>query len=380
MQLEQLFKLMADKQASDLLLSAGSPVTIKIHGTMLAVNQAQVLSSDSIVQMLAAVLDESQLNTLLNDSDLNLGIRREEYGTFRLSAFKQKGNISAILRYIPKQIPTLESLNIPLFLGDIIEEPRGLILVCGSTGSGKSTTIAAMLERRNQRKTGHILSIEDPIEFYFQSRKSLINQREVGSDAPNMDIALKNALRQTPDVIFIGEIRDRQAMTAAITYALSGQLVVSTLHANNSYHALSRILSMYPTEARSMLLPDLSAALKSVITQRLVKSNHGGRVPVLEIMLNNQLTADLIEQGKLGELKDAMNNSLAEGSQTFEQHLMMYVNKGIISRDDALRAADSPTNLLWLLNNQGMTDSQANAKKATQANHNSAQIQEFKFS
>jgi twitching motility protein PilU len=181
----------------------------------------------------------------------------------------------------------------------------------------------------------------------------LINQREIGMDAPSLEVALKNGLRQSPDVIFIGEIRDHHAMTAAITYALSGHLVISTLHANNSYHALSRIMSMYPAESRQTLLSDLGAALKCVMTQRLVKSRNGGRIPALEVMMNTQLTADLIEQGKLSELKEALNNALAKGSQTFEQHLVKLVNSGALSTEEALASSDSPTNLTWLLNNQG---------------------------
>ncbi len=379
MKLEQLFELMAEKKASDLLLTAGAPVTIKIQGMLLAVNQSTILTGDLIVRLLADVLSESQLATLLNESDLNTGILKPGVGSFRLSAFRQKGQISAVFRYIPLEPPTLEQLKIPAFVGDLIDEPRGLILICGATGSGKSTTIAAMIEKRNANASGHILTIEEPIEFYFQSRKSLVNQREVGIDAPNLTIALKNALRQTPDVIFIGEIRDREAMTAAITYALSGHLVISTLHANNSYHALSRIVSMYPAEARANLLSDLSASLKSVVTQRLIKSTQGGRVPAVEIMINTQLTADLIEQGKLPELKEAMQNSLTKGSQTFEQHLRGHINEGTISLADAMKGSDSPSNLLWLMNNQGQTKFEKQAIAPVDRSAAGATYAEFKF-
>jgi twitching motility protein PilU len=379
MKLEQLFELMSEKRASDLLLSAGAPVTIKIQGLLLAVNQSLILTGDDIVKMLAQVLTEPQLGTLLNDNDLNVGIKRPGVGSFRLSAFRQKGDISAVFRYIPAEPPTLEQLNIPEFVGSLINEPRGLILVCGATGSGKSTTIAALIEKRNRSASGHILTIEEPIEFYFQSRKSLINQREIGIDAPTLNIALKNALRQTPDVIFIGEIRDREAMTAAITYALSGHLVVSTLHANNSYHALSRIVSMYPAEARANLLSDLSASLKSVVTQRLVKSVKGGRLPAVEVMVNTQLTADLIEQGKLPELKEAMQNSLAKGSQTFEQHLLQYINDDMIAVEDAMKSSDSPSNLMWLLNNQGKTKAEAQAAPEINRAASGATYKEFNF-
>ena len=379
MDLEQLFELMSEKNASDLLLSAGAPVTIKIQGFLLTVNQSTVLNGDTIIQMLSAVLSEQQLSRLLTDSDLNIAIKRPKIGNFRLSAFRQKGEISAVFRFIPPNPPDFTQLKIPNFIGNLIHEPRGLILICGATGSGKSTTIASMIERRNQQKSGHILTIEEPIEFYFESKKSLINQREIGIDAPTLEVALKNALRQTPDIIFIGEIRDHQAMTAAITYALSGHLVISTLHANNSYHALSRVVSMYPADSRANLLADLSVSLKSVVTQRLVKSVNGGRVLVVEVLVNTQLTADLIEQGKLAELKEAMVHSLANGSQTFEQHLQQCINENLISLDEALISSDSPSNLMWLLNNQGKTKVEAQAAAVIDRTASSATYKEFNF-
>ncbi len=379
MVLEQLFQLMADKKASDLLLSSGSPVTIKIQGTMMAVNHAQIMTGETIINLLSNVLDPQHIAQLLQTHDLNIGIKRAGVGSFRLSAFKQKGEFSAVIRYIPTEPPSIKELNLPDFVGGLIEERRGLILVCGATGCGKSTTIASMIERRNAIQTGHILTIEEPIEYYFESKKSLINQREIGVDAPSLEIALRSGLRQTPDVIFIGEIRDAQAMTAAITYALSGHLVVSTLHANNSYHALSRIVSMYPADSRASLLSDLSAALKCVMTQRLVKNIKGGRLPALEVMLNTQLTADLIEQGKLAELKEALTNSLTRGSQTFEQHLFKLVNDGSVSTEEAMASSDSPTNLMWLLNNQGASKVGAKAAAPIDRSASGAQYKEFNF-
>ncbi len=380
MVLEQLFELMAEKKASDLLLSAGSPITIKIQGVLLAVNQTQILQSEDIVRLVASVISEEELGRLMVESDLNLGVKRPGIGSFRLSAFRQKGSISAVFRFIPVEPPSLEKLNIPEFVGNLIDEPRGLILICGATGCGKSTTIASMIQKRNNTRMGHILTVEDPIEFHLESKKSLINQREVGTDAPTLEIALKNALRQTPDLIFIGEIRDRATMTAAITYALSGHLVISTLHANNSYHALSRIVSMYPPEGRDTLLSDLSVSLKSVVTQRLVKAVKGGRLPAVEIMVNTQLTAHLIEHGRLSELKEAMNKSLTKGSQTFEHHLMSYVNEGLISLDDALYNADSPTNLMWLINNQGMSKPNDGVQQIpVDRSASGAQYKEFNF-
>jgi twitching motility protein PilU len=226
-----------------------------------------------------------------------------------------------------------------------------LILLAGATGVGKSTTLASMLEYRNQRMTGHILTIEDPLEFLFSNKKSIVNQREVGRDTQSLQVGLKNALRQAPDCILIGEIRDRETMTAAISYALSGHLVLSTLHANNSYHALGRILSFYTPEARPALLSDLSSGLKSIVSQRLLKSTTGGRVPAVEVLLNTQLVSEMIERGDFTGVKEALEKSMAEGSQSYEQDIARLINEGLVTRDEGLIHADSPTNLMWRLQN-----------------------------
>ncbi len=212
---------------------------------------------------------------------------------------RQRGTYAAVIRYIPTDIPPLESLNVPMILGDLIMEKRGLILMVGATGTGKSTTLASMMDYRNEKASGHILTIEDPIEFLFKNKKSVVNQREVGSDTQSLQMALKNALRQAPDVILIGEIRDRETMSAAIAYAQSGHLCLATMHANNSYQALNRILSFYPVEVRPTMLGDLAAALKAIVSQRLLRTVHGGRAPAVEVMLNTKLVSELIEQGRL---------------------------------------------------------------------------------
>ena len=248
-------------------------------------------------------------------------------GSFRLSAFKQRGTIAAVFRCIPFDIPTLESLNVPDDPEPLVLEKRGLILMVGATGAGKSTTLASMIEHRNQQMAGHILTIEDPIEFLFNNKKSVVNQREVGRDTQSLQIGLSNALRQAPDCIMIGEIRDRETMTAAISYALSGHLVLSTLHANNSYHALGRILSFYTPEARPALLADLAAGLRAIVSQRLVRSVAGGRMPAVEVLMNTKLVYELIERGDFCGVKEAMEKSLAEGSQTFEQDLARMITK-----------------------------------------------------
>jgi twitching motility protein PilU len=237
----------------------------------------------------------------------------------------------------------------------------------GATGTGKSTTLASMIEWRNQQVPGHILTIEDPIEFIFSNKKSIVNQREVGRDTQSLQIALKNALRQAPDCILIGEIRDRETMTAAISYALSGHLVLATLHANNSYHALGRILSFYSPEARPTLLSDLASGLRAIISQRLLRSNTGGRVPAVEILLNTKLVSELIEKGDLAGVKEAVEKSMAEGSQTFEKDIARLITEGTISRDEGLAYADSPTNLLWRLQNEQAPAARGAVAKAVES-------------
>jgi twitching motility protein PilU len=348
--MERVLRLMAEKSASDVYLSANSPILIKINGQLLQLSDQQLTHAQPR-QLLAELLTPSQLEELEDTGELNLGVGIPGVGSFRLSAFRQRGTIAAVFRCIPVIIPTLESLNVPAVLNTLILEKRGLILMVGATGTGKSTTLAAMLEQRNQQMAGHILTIEDPIEFLFTNKKSVVNQREVGRDTQTLQVGLKNALRQAPDCIMIGEIRDRETMTAAISYALSGHLVLSTLHANNSYHALGRILSFYSPEARPALLADLSSGLKSIISQRLVRATAGGRIPAVEVMLNTKLVSELIEQGDFNGVKEAMEKSLAEGSQTFEADLARLITQDMITRDEGLAYADSPTNLMWRLQN-----------------------------
>ncbi|MES2887485.1 MAG: PilT/PilU family type 4a pilus ATPase [Pseudomonadota bacterium] len=348
--MERVLRLMADKSASDVYLSANTPVLIRINGQIMQVND-QPLNSEQPRQLLAEVLSPTQLEELDDTGELNVAVGLAGVGSFRLSGFKQRGSVAAVFRRIPWDIPALDSLRVPPLLSTLILEKRGLILMAGATGTGKSTTLASMLEHRNQQLSGHILTIEDPIEFLFSNKRSIVNQREVGRDTQSLQIGLKNALRQAPDCILIGEIRDRETMTAAISYALSGHLVLSTLHANNSYHALGRILSFYAPEARPALLADLAAGLRAVVSQRLVRTNNGGRIPAVEVMLNTKLVAEFIEQGDFGGVKEAMEKSLADGSQTFEADLARLIEEKQITRDEGLAYADSPTNLLWRLQN-----------------------------
>jgi twitching motility protein PilU len=363
--MERVLRLMAEKNASDVYLSANSPILIKINGQLLQLSD-QPLTHAQPRQLLAELLTPSQLEELDDTGELNMSVGLPGVGSFRLSGFKQRGSVAAVFRCIPVVIPSLESLNVPPILNTLILEKRGLILMVGATGTGKSTTLAAMLEQRNQQMAGHILTIEDPIEFLFTNKKSVVNQREVGRDTNTLQVGLKNALRQAPDCIMIGEIRDRETMTSAISYALSGHLVLSTLHANNSYHALGRILSFYTPEARPALLADLAAGLKAVISQRLVRAVSGGRVPAVEVMLNTKLVSELIEQGDFTGVKEAMEKSLAEGSQTFEQDLARLITTDMITRDEGLAYADSPTNLMWRLQNDMSPVSRIQPKKEEQ--------------
>jgi twitching motility protein PilU len=349
--MERVLRLMAEKSASDVYLSANTPILIKINGQIMQLSD-QPLSHAQPRQLLAELLTPQQLEELDDTGELNVGVGITKVGSFRLSAFRQRGSIAAVFRCIPYVIPTLESLKVPEILGQLVLEKRGLILMVGATGTGKSTTLAAMVEQRNQQMTGHILTIEDPIEFLFTNKKSVVNQREVGRDTNSLQIALKNALRQAPDCILIGEIRDRETMTSAISYSLSGHLVLATMHANNSYHALGRILSFYTPESRPALLSDLASGLRAIVCQRLVRAQAGGRTVAAEVLLNTKLVAELIAQGDLAGVKEAMEKSLAEGSQSFEASLSKLIGDGTITRDEGLAFSDSPTNLLWRLENE----------------------------
>ena len=350
MNMERVLHLMAEKGASDLYLSSNAPVLLKVNGQLVPVTD-HVLTPQEPRTMLAEILTPIQLEELEQEGELNIGFGIQKVGSFRLSAFKQRATVAAVIRCIPVRIPSIDTLHLPQVLATLALEKRGLLLMVGATGTGKSTTMASMMEWRNQHLSGHILTIEDPIEFLFTNKRSIVNQREVGRDTHSLQVGLKNALRQAPDCIMIGEIRDRETMTQTISYALSGHLVLATLHANNSHHALGRILSFYTPEARPALLSDLAAAMKAVVSQRLLRANSGGRIPAVEVLLNSKLVAEMIEAGDFGGVRDAMERSLAEGSQTFEQDIARLINEGIVSREEGLVHADSPTNLLWRLQN-----------------------------
>ena len=348
--MERILRLMADKKASDVYLSAHAPAMIKINGQTIPIN-SQVLPPDAPLSLLSEIVTASRVEELQETGELNMAVPLDGVGNFRVSAMRQRSTYAVVVRFVPSDVPPLDSLNVAPVLSELVMEKRGLVLMVGATGAGKTTTLAAMLDHRNESATGHILTIEDPIEYVFRNKKSVVNQREIGTDTASLQIGLKNALRQAPDVILIGEIRDRETMSAAIAYAQSGHLCLATLHANNSYQALNRILSFYPVEVRPTMLGDLSAALRAIVSQRLLRTQTGGRVPAMEVMLNTALIADLIQKADFSGVREAMEKSLAEGSQSFEQDLARLVRDGLVSRNEGLAHADSPNNLLWRLQN-----------------------------
>ena len=334
---------------------------IKINGECVPINN-QILPFDAPRNLLAEVVPANRIEELEETGELNMGVPLNGVGRFRISAMRQRGSYAVVIRFVSQQVPEFDSLGLPQVLRDMVMEKRGLILLVGATGSGKTTTLASMIDSRNELLTGHILTLEDPVEYQFKNKKSIVNQREIGGDTQSLQVALKNALRQAPDVILIGEIRDRETMSAALAYAQSGHLCLATLHGNNSYHALNRILSFYPVEVRPTMLGDLASALKAVVSQRLVRTVDGGRVPAVEVMLNTKLVSELVEKGDFSGIRDAMEKSMAEGSQTFEEALARLIMDGQIERKEGLAHADSPTNLMWRLQNDFALA--ANAAKA----------------
>jgi len=380
--IEKLLQLMAEKKASDIFLSAGSPISIKIQGTIMPVNPA-AMDAEQTKKIVYEMLTPHQIEIFEKEQELNFSKPVAGLGNFRVNCFWQKGAVSCVIRFVSADIPQISKLSLPQVLSTLVMEKRGLILVVGATGSGKSTTLASMLDYRNSVKEGHILTIEDPVEYVFTPKKSIFNQREVGNDTKSFHDALRNAMRQAPDCILIGEIRDLETMRMALTYALSGHLCLATLHANNAYQAMNRVISFFPLEVRPMLLQDLSVSLKAVISQRLIKTVEGGRTPAVEVLLNTRNIQELIEKGEINEIKEAMEKSMSPGSQTFEQDLFRLVRQGKITTDEALANADSATNLGLLLGNSGIMPAMAERAKQpgpSAARPGAPSFQEFKIS
>jgi twitching motility protein PilU len=342
--IQQLLTLMKQKGGSDLFITSGFPPAVKIDGAMTPVMD-KPLSAENSAMLLRALMNDRQVKEFESTNECNFAISPPNIGRFRVNAFVQQGRVGGVLRTIQTDIPDFEKLGLPPSLKDVVMTKRGLVLMVGGTGSGKSTSLAAMLGYRNQNSRGHIITIEDPVEYVHPHIGCIITQREVGQDTLSWDHALKNTLRQAPDVILIGEIRTRETMEYAINFAETGHLVLSTLHANSANQALDRIINFFPEERREQLLMDLSLNLKGIISQRLVRKEGGGRVPAIEIMLNSPLISDLVFKGEVHEIKEVMARSNEQGMITFDQCLFKLFEQNLISYEEALRNADSQNEL-----------------------------------
>ncbi|TAL85218.1 MAG: PilT/PilU family type 4a pilus ATPase [Rhodanobacter sp.] len=340
MDIGYFLKLMVDKGASDMFLSTGAPVNIKVEGKLYPLGNTG-LPAGMVKKIAYSLMDEGQVPQFERNLELNMALAVKETGRFRINVFKQRGEVGMVIRAIKNEIPSIEQLQLPSIFRDLIMEPRGLILVVGATGSGKSTTLAAMIDQRNQSTPGHILTIEDPIEYLHRHKKSIVNQREVGLDTHSYHEALKNAMREAPDVIMIGEIRDTDTMEAAISFSETGHLCLATLHSNNADQTLDRILNFFPESAHKNVLMNLALNLRAVISQRLVIGKDGRRIPATEVLLNTPLIRDMIRRGQTHEIKEAMDRSLQEGMQTFDQSLYRLYKSGRIELEEALIKSDS---------------------------------------
>ena len=340
-----LLRLMVTRNGSDLFLTADFPPAIKVDGKVTKVSP-QPLTGAHTMALARAIMNDKQASDFERTKECNFAISPAGIGRFRCSAFLQQGHVGRVLRTIPQSIPTIDSLGLPRILKDVALTKRGLIIMVGATGSGKTTSQAAMLDWRNENTFGHIITVEDPVEFVHPHKNCIVTQREIGIDTDSWELALKNALRQAPDVILMGEIRDRETMDLAIAFAETGHLCMATLHANSSNQALDRMINFFPEERRLQLLMDLSLNMKALISQRLLPRQEGkGRVAAVEILLNTPLVADLIFQGKVGDLKDLMKRSRELGMQTFDQALFDMYEANLITYEDALRNADSVNDL-----------------------------------
>ncbi len=346
-------ELMKDKGGSDLFITSGFPPAVKCHGELTPIEDGALTAEDSAA-LVRSVMNEKQWNEFSATHECNFAISLEDVGRFRVSAFVQQARTGMVVRTITTDIPSIDALNVPPQLKDIVMTKRGLVIMVGATGSGKSTTLAAMIGHRNANSRGHIITIEDPVEFVHPHLQCIVTQREVGTDTADWHTALKNTLRQAPDVILIGEIRDRETMDHAIAFAETGHLCLATLHANNSNQALDRIVNFFSEERRQQVLMDLSLNLKAMISQRLIPLKSGaGRCAAVEIMLNSPLVSDLIFKGDVHEIKEIMKRSRELGMQTFDQALFDLADSDRISAEDALRNADSVNDLRLALKLQG---------------------------
>ena len=349
MEFKDYLKIMVMKDASDIYLTTGAPPCAKFDGVLKPIEKAS-LPAGKVKEIAYEVMDDEQIAAFEKKPEMNLALSEPGIGRFRVNVFKQRNQVAMVVRNIKTDIPNMESLGLPPILSKIIMSKRGLVLFIGATGSGKSTSLASLIDYRNTNSTGHIITIEDPIEFVHQHKKSIVNQREVGMDTDSYEDALKNTLRQAPDVILIGEIRDRETMEHAMAFAETGHLAISTLHANNSNQAMDRIINFFPEERRNQLLLDLSLNLRGFVSQRLIPTVEGKRCAAIEVLLGTPLVCDMIKRGDIMELKEIMEKSRNLGMQTFDQALFDLHQAGTITEDEAVRNADSANNLRLKIN------------------------------
>ena len=349
MNLHPYLKLMAERGGSDIFFTTGAPVSMNIEGKMHQIGKTP-LEPGMAKEIAYSVMDENQKMGFEATMEMNLGMSIRDIGRFRINIYTQRGEVSLVIRYIKSDVPSLDELNLPSKLKDLISKRKGLVLVVGATGSGKSTTLASMINHRSLNMPGHILTIEDPIEYMFDHQKSIVGQREVGLDTLSYENALREAMREAPDVIMIGEVRDRETMEAAIQYADTGHLCITTLHSVNANQTLDRILSFFPPDSRNQILMDLSMNLEAVVSQRLVTGLSGKRVAAIEILINSPYISELIRKGDFHEIKEIMEKGEADGMQTFDQSLYALFQEGKIDIQTALSYADSRSNLEWKIN------------------------------
>ena len=349
MNLQPYLKLMSEQDASDMYFTTGAPVSVRIEGSMRPVGKS-MLNPGMTKKLAYDLLTPAQINDFEKNLELNLGVSYTDLGRFRINIYMQRGEVSMVIRYIKADIPTIDELGLPDIYKSVIMRRKGLILVVGATGMGKSTSLASMLDHRNMNESGHILTIEDPIEFMFRHKKCIIGQREVGLDTLSFDNALREAMREAPDVIMIGEARDKETMESALRYADTGHLCLTTLHATNANQTLDRLLNFFPSDAHNQILMDLSLNLNCILAQRLVKTEEGNRIAAVEVLVNTPYISKLIRDGEFHEIKEIMEKGHESGMKTFDQSLLELYEAGKIDLQAALANADSSSDLEWKIN------------------------------